>query len=316
MSESQELMQPSTTDDEIDLKELFMVLWHRKSIILGVTLLAAVISVGVALYLPNIYSTSALLAPKSSESSGLSQMARQYGGIASMAGISLGGSDAGSGAAIAVETLKSRQFFRDYVYETALVELMAVKSWHRDSNRLVFDPEIYDKGQWVREVDYPTTPKPSVQEAFQVFSALLSVSEDKLSGFVTVSIEHVSPEVAKRWVDLMIKGINEAIRGTAIAEAQSSIEYLTTQLKQTPLVSLDKVFAQLIEEQTKTLMLAHASEDYVFQVIDPPVVSERKSKPQRALIAVLGTLLGGMLVVLSVLIFHYSASRPRENDGG
>ena len=113
----------------------------------------------------------------------------------------------------------------------------------------------------------------------------------------------------------MIKGINEAIRGMAIAEAQSSIEYLTTQLKQTPLVSLDEVFAQLIEEQTKTLMLAHASEDYVFQVIDPPVVSEKKSKPQRALIAVLGTLLGTMLVVLSVLIFHYSAIRSRENDG-
>ena len=193
---------------------------------------------------------------------------------------------------------------------------MAVKSWHRDSNRLVFDPEIYDKGQWVREVDYPTTPKPSVQEAFEQFSDLLNVSEDKLSGFVTVSMEHVSPEVAKRWVDLIIKGINEAVRGTAISEAQSSIEYLTTQLKQTPLVSLDEVFAQLIEEQTKTMMLAHASEDYVFQVIDPPVVSERKSKPHRALIAVVGTLLGGMLVVLSVLIFHYSVSRPRENAGG
>ena len=162
MSESQEILHPATTDDEIDLKELFMVLWYRKVIILGVTLLAAVISVVVALYLPNIYSTSALLAPKNSGSSGLSQMARQYGGIASMAGISLGGVDGGSGTAIAVETLKSRQFFRDYVYETGLVELMAVKSWHRDSNRLVFNPAIYDKGQWVRDVEYPKTPKPSV----------------------------------------------------------------------------------------------------------------------------------------------------------
>ena len=113
MSESQELMQPYTTDDEIDLKELFMVLWYRKGIILGVTLLAAVISVGWALYLPNIYSTSALLAPKNSEGSGSSQMARQYGGIASIAGLSLGGIDGVSRTAIAVETLKSRLFFRD-----------------------------------------------------------------------------------------------------------------------------------------------------------------------------------------------------------
>lgn len=316
MTESQELMQPSTTDSEIDLKELFMVLWHRKGIVLGVTFLAAAISVGWASYLPDIYSTSALLAPKNSEDSASSQMARQYGGIASIAGISLGGIGGGNDAAIALETLKSRQFFRDYVYEAALVELMAVKSWLRDSNRLVFDPEIYDKGQWVREVDYPTTPKPSVQEAFVKFSRLLTISEDKESGFVSVSVEHVSPEVAKQWVDLMIKGINEAVRGKAVAEAQSSIEYLTAQLEQTPLVSLDVVFAQLIEEQTKTMMMAHASEDYVFRVIDPPIVSETKSKPQRRLICVLGTLLGGMLAVLSVLIIHYSTSRPQENDGG
>ena len=110
MSESQELMQAYTTDDEIDLKELFMVLWHRKGIILGVTLLAAAISVGWALSLPNIYSTSALLAPKNSESGGLGVVARQYGGFAGLAGINL---DAGgSGVALAVETLKSRLFFR------------------------------------------------------------------------------------------------------------------------------------------------------------------------------------------------------------
>ncbi len=71
------------------------------------------------------------------------------------------------------------------------------------------------------------------------------------------------------------------------------------------LVSLDEVFAQLIEEQTKTIMLANVSKDYVFDVIDPPVAPELKSKPSRALICVLGTLLGGMLGVVVVLIRYY-----------
>ena len=53
-------------DDEIDLKELFMVLWGGKWLISAVTGLAAVISVVVALSLPNIYTASALLAPAES----------------------------------------------------------------------------------------------------------------------------------------------------------------------------------------------------------------------------------------------------------
>ena len=52
-------------------------------------------------------------------------------------------------------------------------------------------------------------------------------------------------------------------------------------------------------------MLANVSKDYVFDVIDPPVAPELKSKPPRALICVLGTLLGGMLGVVVVLIRHY-----------
>ena len=42
-------------------------------------------------------------------------------------------------------------------------------------------------------------------------------------------------------------------------------------------------------------MLAAASEEYVFQIIDPPVAPELKSEPSRALICILGVLLGGML---------------------
>ena len=66
------------------------------------------------------------------------------------------------------------------------------------------------------------------------------------------------------------------------------------------------MFAELIEKQTKTVMLANASDEYVFQVIEPPVAPELKSEPKRALICVLGTLLGGMLAVLFVLIRHYT----------
>ena len=42
-------------DDEIDLRELFTVLWRGKLLIVGVTLLFAIGAVVYALSLPNVY---------------------------------------------------------------------------------------------------------------------------------------------------------------------------------------------------------------------------------------------------------------------
>ena len=297
-------------DDEIGIKELFQVLWEGKALIAIVTSLATIVSVVVALSLPNIYQSTATLAPKSSNGTGgLSRLASQYGGLASLAGIRLGGlgSDGMTKSAIALEKMKSLSFFKQQLYEDLLVDLMAVESWDPSTRQLMYDDEIYDSAssKWLREVDPPRQAQPSDQEAHEAFLKLVSISEDKQTGLISVSVEHESPDTAKQWVELMVGRVSEDLRSKDIREAEESIKFLEAQREKTSLVSLDEVFAQLIEEQTKTIMLANVSKDYVFDVIDPPVAPELKSKPSRALICVLGTLLGGMLGVVVVLIRHY-----------
>jgi len=305
---------PQAFDDEIDLRELFLVLWDGKVWISAITAAAAAISVFVALSLPNIYESKALLAPKSDGGSGgLSRLAAQYGGLASLAGINLSGVGGGdvSKAALAQEKLKSLSFFTEHLYSEVLVDLMAVDYWDAATGEIVIDSSVYNQGtsQWIREVSFPRKAKPSTQEAHVAFLAAIALSEDKQSGFVTLSVQHESPVVAKEWAELLIDRINEEIRSEDVGEAEASIAFLEAQREQTSLVSLDEVFAQLIEEQTKTIMLANVSKDYVFDIIDPPVVPELKSKPSRALICVLGTLLGGMLGIVWVLVRHYARSQ-------
>jgi LPS O-antigen subunit length determinant protein (WzzB/FepE family) len=69
---------------------------------------------------------------------------------------------------------------------------------------------------------------------------------------------------------------------------------------------MQTVFYQLIEEQTKTIMLAEVSKEYVLRTIDPANAPDDKAKPKRALIVVLGAMLGGMLSVLIVLVRYFS----------
>jgi LPS O-antigen subunit length determinant protein (WzzB/FepE family) len=89
-------------------------------------------------------------------------------------------------------------------------------------------------------------------------------------------------------------------------EAQDSIDYLTHQLENIQVTTMETVFYQLIEEQTKNMMLTKVKAEYMLKTIDPHKYLMKKSGSKRALIVVLGTMLDGMLSVLIVLIRYFS----------
>ncbi|HBB9957882.1 TPA: LPS O-antigen length regulator [Vibrio parahaemolyticus] len=297
---------PHHSDDEIDLRELFKALWRGKWIIIATTFVFAVGAVLYALSLPNIYKADALLAPaESSNGGGLSKMAGQLGGLAALAGVNLGAGES-SQTDLAVQVMKSRQFVEAFINKhDLLVPLMATKDWDLENNKLILDEELYnpDTGEWLRDAKGLRGATPTAQEAFEVFvKEVLSVNQDKDSGLYTVSVQSYSPYIAQQWVNWLIEDINKVMRERTIAETSQNLAYLNTQLQKTAVADMQSTFYKLIEEQTKSLMLAEVQEEFIFKVVDPAVVPELKDGPKRALICVLGTLLGGMLGVAIVLI--------------
>lgn len=269
-------------------------------LIVCITLVGAFISVLVALWIPNKYTSYALLAPSDSGSGGLSGLMRQYGGLASIAGVDIGGGEQSGKSELAVELLSSRKF-SDYIVEKYKLRpaLLAPKKWERDTNTLLFDEKLYNKeeGKWVRKVPPPRKRKPSLEEAHIALSKILSVSEDRRTGFVSISITHLSPFFAKELVSIMFNEVNEVIREQDISEAKKSIEFLNAQAADTSLADLQMIFFNLIQNQTETMMLANVRSEYVFKYIDPPTVPELKSSPNRALLCIAITLLFGIFSI-------------------
>ena len=297
-------------DDEIDLVELWHAIWSGKLIIIIISALFAISSVLYAINQPNIYKATTLLSPAGEQSGagGLAKMAGQFGGLASLAGINLGGSGTDK-TGLALEVLKSRFFLENFIEKhNLLVPLMAANNWNISTNTLMFDEEIYDpeNNTWLREVKAPKKPQPSSWEAFKEFKEILTIATDKESGMITLEIEHYSPEIATQWLKLLVTDINSTMREQDKIEAKNSIDYLTKKLQETQLADMQTVFYQLIEEQTKTIMLAEVSKEYVLKTIDPANAPEEKAKPKRALIVVLGTMLGVIFSVLIVLIRYFT----------
>ena len=295
-------------DDEIDLRELFSVLWAGKTKIIAITAVFAVASVIYALSVPNQYKATALLAPAQSDGGGLSGALGQLGGLASLAGVSIGGGES-SESQIAQEIMKSWSFVEGFIADNDLaVEVYAAEGWSKGSNELQINQDAYDSegSEWLIEDDSGVVGPPSSWQLFKAFSERVAVSEDKKSGLVSVSIEYYSPQIAKQWLDLYISAINKHMQERQVEKVSNNISYLEAQIGKTSIAEMREVFYTIIEEQTKNKMVAEASPDYAFVAVSPSMVPEQKSQPKRAVICILGTLLGGMLSVLLVLVMHYA----------
>ena len=265
-------------DDEIDLRELFAVLWVGKIKIIAISALFAVASVIYALSVPNQYKATVLLAPAQSSGGALSGALGQLGGLASLAGVSIGGGES-SEAQIAQEIMKSWSFIESFIADNDLaVEVFAAEGWSKGSNELQINDDVYDtqNKQWLIENEAGLVGPPSSWKLFEKFSEQLAVSEEKKSGLVSVSMEYYSPQIAKQWLDMYVSAVNAHMQQRKVAEVTNNISYLQAQIEKTSIAEMREVFYTIIEEQTKNKMVAEASPEYAFVAVSPSMVPEAK----------------------------------------
>ncbi|WP_322003686.1 Wzz/FepE/Etk N-terminal domain-containing protein [Marinobacter alexandrii] len=297
------IAQPYHPDEEIDLRELFATIWDGKWLIIAMTLVFAVAGFFYSISKPNIYQASVLLAP-ANEEGGLTGISGQLGGLASLAGISLGGGDSNQ-TLIAKEVLQSRAFLASFIKRRNLeVPIMATTGWNKSTESWIYNRELYnpETDRWLKDDDGKSL-KPTDWDLVKAFKENhLSLSENKNNGMITLNVKSEAPPAAQQWAEWLVADINEHMRREDVAEAEARINYLGDKLNDTNIAGMQQVFYQLIESETRTVMLANAQREYVFETIDPAVVPQEKSEPKRSLIFGLAFMLGGMLGVFVVFV--------------
>ncbi|MCD1630731.1 Wzz/FepE/Etk N-terminal domain-containing protein [Marinobacter shengliensis] len=292
-------------DDEIDLRAIFADLWQGKWLILALTVICAAAGIVYAKLQPDIYEAQATLAPKDG---GGAKTGGGLQGLASLAGVNLGG-EGSNQSVIAQEILRSRAFLSDFIERHNYApQLTAVKRWNAATGELEYDPERYNPqtAQW-------QGAEPSSWNLVNRTRSLMAVGANKNTGMVSVSFQHESPKFAREIVQNLVQDINEHMRRLDVQEAENSIRYLENKIQETSIAGMQQVFFQLIESETRKVMLAHSSPEYVFKTIDPAVVPEVPSQPKRRLIVMVATMAGGLLGILIVLLkSFFFAPRPEQ----
>lgn len=294
-------------EDEIDLRELFGVLWTNKIRIIVITGLISLSSIVISLMMTNYYTSESVLIARDQQDSG---SLSDFSGVASLVGVDL----SGDGASVfkVLEIIQSREFTKHLItFDNVLPSIMAAESYDTSSKKIIFDPEIYDEESktWTREPSANGNVIPSHLEAHREYADMLSVMKDKITGLISIKIEHVSPVFAHDFLSLIIQEANNLNREIDVKTTTKALTYLKAELSQTPQVEIKKSISKLIENQLETKMMASIYDDYILIPLEPPFIPDKKSGPVRSLIVILSTLLAGIFSVLYVLIRHYFSDR-------
>jgi uncharacterized protein involved in exopolysaccharide biosynthesis len=251
--------------DQFDLAALLNLLWRYRRLVAYFAFGGALVFGIMAFTAKPVFRAEVVVSEAHERGmSGMSGLASQLGGLASLAGVNLPQGAFGANQEYSA-VLDSHHLAEEFIRRNGLLPLL----------QHVASP---DSSLWLAVDDFK--------------KGLLTVRKDMRKGTTTVSVDWTDPATAARWANGYVALANELIRKRAIEDSTRNIAYLNEQLAKTNDVELRKGMYNLIENETKTLMLANGRSEFAFEVVDPAVTPERKIGPHRLLQTLVGLTVG------------------------
>lgn len=275
-----------------------LLAWRRRWLIAGVTGIFLLLTIGLIFALPRTYRAEALLMPveRQEPAGAFSSLLGQVGGLASLAGFSLSGSDQ---RAEAIAVLGSRSLSEQFVRDNELLPILFSSAWDEE------------KQSWKDSEKAPT-----MGDAIRLFNKVRTVRPDLQSGLVTVRVEWHDPQLTAQWANELTRLANQLLRARAIDEADRSLDYLGHALNTANNVELRNAISTLMETHLQSKTFARVRDDFAFRVVDPAVEPDKAISPQPILMLVVAVFAGSVTGLLLAAFLEYLDTTRRARERG
>lgn len=262
--------------EEIDLWELFSVLWHWRKVLLAFVVIGTLLAGGVAYLIPNTYQSEAKILPLGGEGSKLltytlTKSATGFSGMASLGNLALQ-----NARSEILGALSGQSLYLDIVEKYHLTQRISAK-----------------------------TP----QEAAEKLRKMVSFQDDPKTGVIVIRVKGRTPQEAKELGEYVLTSLKENLRNSFVNSLQNQINKLDKIMASTKdtyvLNKLENMKLNLLEE----LLEAQIDPDWKFKVVDPPSTPVAPSSPKRLLILGVGFIGSLFLGIFVVLLMEYVKSR-------
>ena len=306
MSDPNQTQIASQHDDEIDLRELFGALWRGKFLIMLCVIAAIALA---ALYLRTAerkYTVSYVFKPVATEDAMPSLGG--LGGLASLAGVSLPSSTSSDFLTFKF-MLKSEEVAQQLMQNEALVRGVFEREWDGDtqSYRKPADGDLTPYIRGLKKLltgegprDY--APPSAARLAEWLKKDGFSSSEDRDTGFLTLSAETPEPDLMIQVMSQATEETDRLLKERYIASAEQTMGFYQQQLAKARAREHREALAKLIAQEDQKLMLASKGTYFVAEPLTEPSVSLNPTSPKASLVLALSVVLGGFFGAALVLI--------------
>jgi uncharacterized protein involved in exopolysaccharide biosynthesis len=271
--------------------------WRARKGIAASAFAVALIAYGAAWLMSPAYRAEIVVSPlgDSSRSDLMMAVGSQIGGLGALAGFGIGG-DAGRNEQLA--TLTSRELAGRFIDAQGLVGQFC-------------DARVVECGEGAAGAGPSERQRNDTLKKFR--RRVLTVKEDKRTGLVHISVTWFDRGVAARWANDYVALANSVLLARSISESDRRVAFLRTAADKAETVELRAAVYNLMESEIKSRMVASSSIDYAFKVVDPATAPDVRDRvrPKRALMAVLGALLGA---VAGATVLLLRAKRRASGD--
>jgi uncharacterized protein involved in exopolysaccharide biosynthesis len=318
-------------DDEISLIDLFAVLWHRRVMILVITLLAIV---GVVVFsiislilptesspLPNTYTPNALMLINNSASSGNAMGAMLgatgLGGLAGLAGVRTGPTS----SELAIYLVGTNTLLDAVVDEFDLITKYEIEKSPRAESRKMLKKLLiaaYDDKSGVFSISFTDTDPIFAQEMVNFCVLFLEKRFDELMiDQNKLEKENLEHNIANTYQEILNleKEFHQLEYSVVSGSRFGSIPAITLEQNRITmeLETQKQIYTQL-RVQYELLKVTMASEKPVFQILEMAEVPDQKSGPSRGMLCIIVTFAAGFFAVFLAFVLNAIANIKKDPE--
>jgi len=225
-----------------------------------------------------------------------------------MAGVSIGGGEVGPSEAF-------NALLNDY---GSMSWWIKKEQWHKylthpDTSKYVFalgNRWFYDLFHPKNEEEKAINEDEEVYNAYLKIKGILSISEDKKTGMLTLSAKNPDRELAKKILESFLTKASTYLIQNDLANNKERLDYYRKTLTQVEDVQIRSSIASQVSALIQSDILLKSSPYYKVKMITKPVIPYVKGKtgPKRALILIVAMITATILAIFIVFFRNFLKS--------
>ena len=297
-------------EDEIDLRELWETIKKgKKTIFITMAVIVSLTFIYV-LKMPNSYKSEAILIP--TESGGAS--AGGLGGLAAMAGISLGGGSMTPDVAFK-SLLDNYAFMKDFVERNHIYAYYSREDADKDYVFALGFRGLYDLFRSEKDKDELDIEKEKFNLITKKLQKNFSISADKKSGLITISYIDFDRVYAAKMVNMFLKDASDYLVENGLKNINSRLDYFQKEMAKVEAFELRQSLSQMISQILKEKVMMKSKQYYQCDLLTAPKPAyiKDKTKPKRGLILVVA-FITSMIVGIFIVFFRNFLNENKEES--